>query len=451
MQRRNKSPYAAVTKLSQVFSCTDIFFLCYCFFVIYYFKERTLFLDNAFQTFLLIQDASIEVMANRWPAIMNRILPYLATTLELKLEYILLSFSLNYFLIHLLVYGLLRKYYSNSAYLLLYPMWLGLSLHHGFFWCNSELILALALFFVWVACLEKKHFIQAAGLSIALGFLHPLMISLISFYLLLNVIDVLNLKSWKKWIPFVSFYLSFILSQYVITNWYDQMKKEVFSESLSQMDWTIIMDAKELVTQQFPMASILLLVAVFILFYKKHYYRLLILVFCSVFYLFLVCIPLNSNALNLHFYNEVQLYPIIVFSLLALKKIVEDLKPLWHSVTIILITFYSCFNWMQQAGFYTERIGWYEELSNNYDRQIIGTDTIDSKYLIMSWASAYESLIISTLNGKSRTLLITENPDRFYEISNKNYFLSEFKNYDFNKLNKRYFPLEEKSYETEGI
>ncbi|NNK89436.1 MAG: hypothetical protein HKO89_02410, partial [Saprospiraceae bacterium] len=72
-----------------------------------YFKERIGTLDNAFQTFLLITENNITIMADRWPAVIIRIVPWILTTIGAPLIFIMIGFSISYILFQLTIFLLL--------------------------------------------------------------------------------------------------------------------------------------------------------------------------------------------------------------------------------------------------------------------------------------------------------------------------------------------------------
>jgi len=185
------------------------------------YQERTLFLDNAFQVFLLIQDENIVVNANRWPAVVVRILPLICIKLGFSLKTILMSFSLSYFLFHFGIYAFIKWKLKDNKNAFLVFLLLVIPVCHSFFWCNSELILGLSLMVLWLSFYENQKWISLSILTLILPWVHPLLLLCFLF-----VITFLFFDKPQKPKGVVSLGLAFLLvRQYKARKFYKKLER----------------------------------------------------------------------------------------------------------------------------------------------------------------------------------------------------------------------------------
>ena len=149
---------------------------------------------------------------------------------------------------------------------------------------------------------------------------------------------------------------------------------------------------------------------------------------------------------QLAFYAELNYLPLFTVSAFIILKSIPDNDQIKLKPFIVL----ACIVWLlftttNSHQFFKERIEWYSDMSRDYDRKIINEDEENKAILKLTWASAFESLLISSLEGRSQSLLITNNPSR-YDLSRRDKFYTHFKEYDLKDLPKRYFQMEQKVY-----
>ena len=151
---------------------------------------------------------------------------------------------------------------------------------------------------------------------------------------------------------------------------------------------------------------------------------------------------------GLQFYNEINIYVLfITASIIGLYHI----KQSWlgeHRFLISLIALgILSFNILSKLDFYSNRIKWYQTVLEKEDRLICEYKQLGDNPLVLPWASAYESLIISSMYmPHSRSILITARPEKFEQLDKTNFLLTEFREYGYSTLNQHYFKLEKRPY-----
>lgn len=423
-----------------------------------FYQERTLFLDNPFQVFLMIVEGDIAVNAHRWPAVIVRVLPYILIQLSAPLKLVLLSFSLSYWFFHFVVFYILRYRLNERPLALLLLACATLPVIHSFFWCNSEQNLAISILILTLAFFKQRRYYIKALFCFVLLWLHPLVFLPFGFVMSLNVAETLTGKRIKgpklsnqliAPIGFgVSFTLLYVLKSMHIKNWYDNIKATNFKENLASYDFSMVDVLNPFILENNYIFPLVTLGAFVFLLYKKRILKAGLWFFYVFSYLIVLDISGEGSYV---FYNEVN-YLIIFF---GAGYILLDYFRSWsqlylrvfYFVTLLLVIF----NWVTTSHFYNERIQWIKNTSENNDRSIVEFNTIDHDLLVMPWASPFESLIITSLDGvnhykKSASVLFANNIGK-YDLSNSaDVFYGDFKNYELDEVNGEYFLLDERSY-----
>lgn len=422
-------------------------------FSVFFYQERTLFLDNAFQVFLMIVDGNIVVNADRWPATIVRFLPFLFIKIKAPLKWVLLSFSISYWLYHFIIFLIVRYGLKERVLSLLQLSTVTIPLVHSFFWCNSELNLAMSLLILTFALYKKNHLLIAACLSLIMLWLHPLIFIPYAFLMIWEGIDRFYKNDYKiskaVWSPMViglGYVILFLLKKTFIKNWYDTMKENVFNANLEKYNFintefisTFFVDANIL----FPFFFVLALG--FLVFQRRLIAILYFLVF-MICYLYLLDISRSEDA-GLVFYNEVNYLIVFFAAALILKDGYKKLKVPFKMMAYVLLVIWVSYNWKVTAEFYQGRIDWMSDKAEKNDRVILPIDEELKEKLVLDWGAPYESLVMSSLSGTSQTFII-ENKHAPIEVLNSDtVFYGSFKRYPINYINgKYYFDLEIRKY-----
>jgi hypothetical protein len=220
-----------------------------------FFKERTLILDAALQSFIILRDNDFAIQVHRFGAAMTQIFPLVASRLGGSLSTILLAYSLSFVLVHWAMFWLCDRVLKQKAMALGIVLFNVFMVNHTFYWAQNELIQAISLGFVfWAYLLNLGKFAAFRwfdypilfGLLITLAFFHPLVLFpfsfiaiyfLIHFYNLKSINNSLNLKSNTPPLPlsislilaaFLGFLIIYFLKNQLLPNYYDPSARERF-------------------------------------------------------------------------------------------------------------------------------------------------------------------------------------------------------------------------------
>jgi hypothetical protein len=120
-----------------------------------YWRERTLFLDVAYQTVLMLRDGDVQVQVQRFGAAVVQALPLWGSKLMLPLKDVLLLYSVSFTLLYLLFFTLTAVVFKDRL-----MSWAMLCLYllmtvDGFYWCTSELQQGLGFMLVVWAFIRR--------------------------------------------------------------------------------------------------------------------------------------------------------------------------------------------------------------------------------------------------------------------------------------------------------
>ncbi|MDB4438837.1 hypothetical protein N9176_01165 [bacterium] len=437
--------------MNKLFQHIGLFsFGIYFIFASVFYQERTLFLDNPFQVFLMIVEGDIAVNAHRWPAVIIRVIPYLLIQLGAPLKIVLLSFSLSYWLFHFVVFNIIRYRLKEQALGLLQVATVTLPIVHSFFWCNSEQNLAISLLVLILALFKQRKLVWTGVMCFVLIWLHPLMFLPFGFVMSFYAVDAFLKKEGhfglKTPVLFgLSFLVMYILKSVYIKNWYDNIKAIKFQHNLSTYDWNVVGVLEPFLVENYFLFPAMVIGALCLLMYKGSFLKAGLWSVFVLAYLVILNIS-NSGETSYLFYDEVNYLILFFGAAFILKDFIKARSKIFKrclfggAATLVMI------NWVITAGFYSERISWYNSFVESNDRAIHDFKDADQKMIIMPWASAYESLIISELKGKSSTALISKEIAKYSLDSSEKVFYGEFKTYDLQNVNRRYFSLDVSEY-----
>ncbi len=426
-----------------------------------FYQERTLFIDIAYQTFLMINEGTIQVQVYRFGAAIVQALPLLAIKLEWPLRTILLLYSISFPLVFLLFYWIVVRVLHND--------YLGLSLVFlftlitvdGFYWATSELQQGLAFLLVTFAFIRKNpalnqwwHWAILVPAFIAIVFYHPLVF--IPFYFLWGYYWLSD-KSTRH-LPYillaVLMAVALILKSKIGANWYDNSKYDLFQHHWSEWRsrlWAMPANAKFLKNCLYYWYGFPILLFLMIGYYlrNRQWWQPLWMIGFSVAYVLLV--NLSSPEAPYQFYAEVNYMPLVIFVAVPfLRDLAPRLSPnVWRGILIaFLVLRLSTIAWHHRP--YAERLTWLQahldEGKANFDtnRYMLPVSPELKEQLKMTWGVAYETLLLSSLDGpeNTRTLVILPDPKRYEEqIAEDHWFLSELIEYPVEEIDGRYYQL----------
>lgn len=426
---------------------------------IYFAYERIVFMDNALQLFLMINDKGIKVMAGRYPATIARILPFLGIKLHFSLVVIIYLFSASYILIQAFFVILAQVFLRDKRWVVAVVLSLAFVMGNTFFWCNSELSQAipfsiLALGFT-IECYNKKNLRFAAAStvisSLILAFYHPqsLMVYLFGLFFFLPL-------SWKEWkgylLPLLGL-LIFVGKSILFNNWYDTMKFEGLKANLTALYPTYFQTASFMDFYRWIPAQLILITLVFILttavlIVKKKWYRCFLLLIGSILSISVFHIT-NTGGMTVYYAEASYLVWSALLAIVFTFEVFDLLKykDLIYSTLLVLCIV----KILSVSNFYVERLGYVNELATSFrgEKVIIDRNTLPEKMFMLDWALPFETFIYSTLKDKNgaATVVPAGNVDQYRGLIDGKLFIDGMGSALKSEIDSTYFQWDERPYE----
>ncbi|MDZ7879257.1 MAG: hypothetical protein U5L45_16365 [Saprospiraceae bacterium] len=150
-----------------------------------FFRERTVILDAALQSFIILRDNDFAIQVHRFGAAMTQVFPLVAARLGGSLSTILMVYSLSFVWVHWAMFWLCDRVLKQKLMAFAIVLFNVFMVNDTFYWAQNELIQAISLNFVfWAYLLNRGNFTAfrwfdyplLGGLVITLAFFHPLIV-----------------------------------------------------------------------------------------------------------------------------------------------------------------------------------------------------------------------------------------------------------------------------------
>lgn len=432
---------------------------------VYFYRERTIFLDAAYHLFAILKDGDFAIQNFRFGAFFTQSFPLVGSKLGLSLTTIMKLYSASFVIFHFLVFllcTLLFKQYKFGLAILLFSVFM---IADTFYWIQSELIQGLAFLILYFGFLSfgQKHFVSKkdfwffpinALMVITLVFFHPLLI--FPFFFLIGYF-ILNRKISKPLLmqSGIAFILLYVVKLLFFKVDYDSVAMGGVKNFITLFPNYFNLQShvnffKYAVTDYylFPLGLSLLI----IFYIKKKEFRLLTyVVSASLLYLFFINVSFPN--VSDQFYIE-SFY--LILSIFVVFPLVFDIVPsiklnVWFiSLCLILILRIGHIG-INHRGF-TERLVWLQSfhtntLNDDHKKMIVSNINAPMDLLMMTWSTPYEFWLLSTSEtGQSRSIIFDDNPESLrWIIPEKNKFLSRWGAFDYNSLPPPYFHFRDSS------
>jgi hypothetical protein len=409
----------------------------------------------------MIRDNIFAIQVNRFVAVLTKIFPYLAIKLSLSLNFIILIYSLSFPIYNLIFFLTILIYFKSKEWALALLLYNVLIVSHSFYWPAIELNQGIAVMILYFAFLSFQKDIQQIKIStwilvailiFTIVFSHPLTIIPLAFfhiYLYLSDKVIVNKKLFVVGLVLTAFTL--LIKRFFFRNWYDNMQMASLNnfKDLFPNYWDIQSNKNLLqyILDDYYISGVLAVIVLFFLLKKLTFLKLFIVLGFIFGYIFLVNVsfPLGSN----QFFAESKY---MLLSLFIIAPIVFDILPRINAnhlfISLIIVLSFRLVHIYSTHDLYTDRLNWLRGIiskTENFDNKklIIDQNGIPINTLMLNWASSYEFLLLSSIeNNESRSIIITENPERFDSLLNqKNLFLEEWRQYKYKQFPIRYFNL----------
>ncbi len=425
-------------------------------FAFFFFKERTLFLDVSFQSFLIILHNDFAIQVHRFGAAMTQIFPLTAYRLGGSLTTILTAYSLSFVLVHWIMFWLCDSVLKQKELAFAIVLFNVFMVNNTFFWVQNEVIQAISLGLLFWALLLRRGSFSAfkwfdypivVSILVTLAYFHPLVVFPFLFtaaYFFLTFFE--RKKDHQPPTPPLSipviftavtgyFIVNFINTNYT-PNSYDPSAKGrinfegTFSYFITNIETVPgFKDFRDNLWSDFALLPISLMALTIYFLLTKKILKLLFVWASVIAYVLLIVISYRHG--GSWFHVESQYLPMSIFVILPL---VWEFIPALSTVKMpsismpngsvklvaclvglaILFRFFDIF---QTHFIYQKRVHYIGEMLEK-TKKLEGTKfmiddrNIDKKVMIQSWGFAIESLYYSALQSPDSVRSIVVFPNK---------------------------------------
>jgi hypothetical protein len=405
----------------------------------YFWQERTLILDAAFQSYLFIADGQPAIMVERFGAAAVQLLPLAGVWAGAPLSTVLLLYSISIVLFHWALFSVCLYVLKDKKAALAILLFNLLLVGDSFYWMQNELLQAITLMFVlwslWTRRGDWKFFTKmdrALSLLLAttVAYYHPLVFFPLAFMWCWLWLHPDRLISRQTLLRVAGMFALIFSSKYIFRqpNFYDRgmtgqyvrefnfsLEKLINSNSFS--DFVAHLDDNFLL-----FLPLLTLVTAFYVWEKRFWNAALVLISTIVYGLLIMQRFLADDRWYIQesHYQALAVFLIVplVWDILpgSLSRFSTTGKFMIASLAIILL--------IRLAGIwnthkpYTARLAYVRGLLEKAKKLegkkfVVGYDQADRKTLLMYWGLPFETLQMSAIESPDsvRVIAIAENVD----------------------------------------
>ena len=451
--------YWAIEALPWVFSLA---YLAVC---IYYYKERVTYCDNSYYLTKIFRKESFNIESGRAISVFFQIIPILLIKFSAPLRIVMVGYSVNFALIYIGCFFII-KYVFKSNYLAWGALLCThLFLHYGFYF-PTEMIVSAAIIVLIVAFLtinERRKdkplipiFYYGVGslLLLLIVIIHPLY-----FIIMGAILFCLYLIDYNKaYLHFIAICIVFLFVKMVFfKSGYEDEK--MGGISLSYLNFRSISHSiltnywKQSFLERYFIAKYALFAFVLYLAWERKWLLALAIPFAYL-SLYLLVYTSMPNGASLGYMDNymvaISVFPLIVF-LFYLEQKTTNIKNIF-----VVVSFLVSINGLLRVSnepIFKDRVIYLESIlahgrTNNINKFFIEDSTFRHSDISMDWAIPYETLLISTLGGKTQTIFDNTGKYKLEEVNNPKLFLGAPWESPINngELNKKYFQLDTGKY-----
>ena len=428
---------------------------------IVFWRERTLFLDVAYQTVLMLRDDQVQVQVQRFGAAVVQALPLLGSRLLLPVEAVLLLYSVSFTLLYLLFFTLTAFVFKDRL-----MSWAMLCLYllmtvDGFYWCTSELQQGLGFMLVVWSFIRRFPAIDKVWYAlflfpalVAVVFYHPLLVLPWSFMAVFFAWKMPALRHWRYGMVQLVYVAIIVLKQVYLPNWYDSGKMSVFMQNLQEdfpnyFSYPAYGKFFNHLWQYWWGVALLYLAFLLGGIRKKDWAEIGFVTLAVAGYL--IVSALGSPNASYRFYAEVNYMPIVLMiAIPAGTQLLDNwLRLRWVRAAIVAVVMARLLHICIGHEPFAARLDWLSQSMEagktakpGASKFYLAEQQSPMDTLLMTWATPYETLLLSACEnpGSATSLIITPDVGKFSaDWQREDIFLSEFQIFALEKLPEHYF------------
>ena len=365
----------------------------------------------------MITDQQIEVMADRWPAVIVRFLPFLLIKIGAPLKFTMIAFSVSYIIFQFIIFYLILHVFKSPRLALLQLLVLLLGCSQGFYWCNSELIQGMSVLILFKAYWDahgtqwnSRHGLGFLFLGLVLLYIHPLVIFPLLFIFLYDAWRKTSIEKTSLLIG-IGFSLLWVVKRWLDPNWYDRMKSGVFLKNLKKYELDIwstpaVDHFISAIWSNYHFVVLGLFMCIVILLFQKKY---LLLAFTLIYVLAYTSIVFISDPqISNKFYSEINFYPLVLIFFFVILHEIDSIrfsaKAIQLTISILIIVSLIRIGISHKT--YTMHLAWINaQLDNSVcNKVMVDNEDIPDDIRLDNWSLPYESLIQSHFAQSNKSM-----------------------------------------------
>lgn len=437
---------------------TSIFAVLIVLSVIFY-RERLL-ADSGYYLMRVINSRMPWIEHGRFILFFSQVLPWIGVTLQLPLKAVLLLYSLNHVLFHLLIFYLVVFRFKNQmAGVLLILLQLAGTVT-GFLVPMFELYYAAAMLVLFAVILyagSSGFFNNLLLLTLAFFIMssHPMGIVLLLMVLGFHAIDFRERSPWL-YLQIVVLLAVLLLFKYLTASEYEAGKSAAILQGLKdgKYNFGFFTQLAGLLLKHYY-TLILISILVIALFIFRKYYLKLTFYLASIIVVMLLS-ALNTGVFELSRYVEQVWFPVVfVVSFPLMIGLTEQMKryvALSLFLLFLLMTFQRLWMITDMGLKYTHRTAQIMRLAEHASacegQWFVIDDYNIANELIpgANWSYPIETMLLSSLDGPSKTVSLCTLEDYLYEdnykkLNSSDYLFRRFEVEPLGNINSHYFSM----------
>ena len=433
---------------------------------VYYFKARITYGDTGYYLYKMIQSESLNIESGRAISIISQWIPIILIKLNAPLRIVMIGYSVNFALIYFAGF-LIIKYLLKSHFLALGALLCThLFLHYGYYY-PTEMIFSTVYIVAIIAFITyndrnklqpvstiKTYFIGFV-LFLIISFIHPFYYIVTGFILLCLYL----IEQRRFYLYFFTLSIGlFILKVTFLKSGYEAGK--ISGINFNVLSWNAIDQSyltsfwRESFKHHFAVAKFSFFAFVIFLLWKRKWLLAFMLpISYIILYLFVYLSIPNGESLGYMecYVAAISVFPLIIFLVYAEKNL-QHYKNLF-TIFVFVISLFGLYR-IKSEKTYKNRVKYLESILNygkehNITKMYMEDNEIKHEKILVGWALPYETLLLSTINGKTQTIYDNSKNLNIDSLNGNTLFLSvPWKQPIYNiNLNKKYFSLDSTSYQ----
>ncbi len=434
---------------------------------IIFYKERVLFADPAFITFEIINTKNFIFSEHRYGAFITQIFPLVGAIIGAPLKFILISYSLSFYLFYLfvaLISGYVLKQYRLAILFIFYFCFI---VSDSYFWPNNEIHQAVGWMVLFMSLFRSSCDRNwNSNKLIHCGIISTLFLATISHLLIVPTLlylwfyDIIERYKFKIHIKQTLVYslliLSFVLFRLWLSHnsWYDGVKlegvKQINIENiLKALNNNQVSSFTHLLLTKYWTLLILMFVGMISLILRKKYIQLSLTIVFSIGYFLLIALTYSESITdNNLFYFESQWMGLALIVctpfLYETTKLIKNKKVLIMAFVLIYVT--KIPDLFHSYNKFDKRLSSLETIVNlsrskNLQKSYINNNEELTNAFLITWGLPIESILLSSLDEKELTASIKSFKKDYNVSSSSDSIYTAFKFIPLSELNPRYFSI----------